>query len=366
MPREDRICIALFDTLHHFVENRTTWNFSRVFFNKFKGDIQILSRGIVSQFSELCLNTQNLLILDISGLTSIQKEFFIFHIIYHSNKNTFCISGKANAVKIASDFEPPPWRKISARQRAKNSEFVGEIRRESLGRASRVPHFGFQKTDEFPNGAGIVPDENIAPLIKKTFEAYSTGNFTLRELRDKFNELGLCRKNGKQLAVSNYQQILKNPIFTGLMRYGGEIYEGKHEPIISKKLFDSVQEVMMRKSKPHSKGLKPFLYRGFFRCGECGCFITTETQKGHNYLRCTKRKNPCEQKYVREEIITSQIKEEIKKVSLPLDWVNWMIEENRKDQSSEIQSSEIFSQKTKDEISLLDSKIEKLMTAYLE
>jgi len=188
----------------------------------------------------------------------------------------------------------------------------------------------------------------------------------LRELRDKFNELGLCRKNGKQLAVSNYQQILKNPIFTGLMRYGGEIYEGKHEPIITKKLFDSVQEVMMRKSKPHSKGLKPFLYRGFFRCGECGCFITTETQKGHNYLRCTKRKNPCEQKYVREEIITSQIKEEIKKVSLPLDWVNWMIEENRKDQSSEIQSSEIFSQKTKDEISLLDSKIEKLMTAYLE
>ena len=215
-------------------------------------------------------------------------------------------------------------------------------------------------------GKGIEPDKVIAPLIKKTFEAYSTGNFTLRELRDKFNELGLCRKNGKPLAVSNYQQILKNPIFTGLMRYGGEIYEGKHEPIITKKLFDSVQEVMMRKSKPHSKGLKPFLYRGFFRCGECGCFITTEQQKGHNYLRCTKRKNPCEQKYVREEIITSQVRTELQKVSLPLDWANWMIAENEKDRQSETQSSEIFSQKTKGEISLLDSKIEKLMTAYLE
>jgi len=215
-------------------------------------------------------------------------------------------------------------------------------------------------------GVGIVPDENIAPLIKKTFEAYATGNFTLRQLHDKFNALGLSRKNGKVLSVSNYQQILKNPIFTGLMRYGGEIYEGKHKPIITKKLFDSVQEVMMRKSKPHSKGLKPFLYRGFFRCGEWGCFITTETQKGHNYLRCTKRKNPCLQKYVREELITSQIAESIKKVSLPLDWANWMIEENRKDQSSETQSSEIFSQKTKDEISLLDSKVEKLMNLYLE
>ncbi len=215
-------------------------------------------------------------------------------------------------------------------------------------------------------GAGIVPDENIAPLIKKTFEAYATGNFTLRQLHDKFNALGLSRKNGKVLSVSNYQQILRNPIFTGLMRYGGEIYEGKHKPIITKKLFDSVQEVMMRKSKPHSKGLKPFLYRGFFRCGECGCFITTETQKGHNYLRCTKRKNPCLQKYVREEIITSQITEEIKKVSLPLDWANWMIVENEKDRQSENQPSEIFSQKTKNEISLLDSKVEKLMNLYLE
>ena len=212
----------------------------------------------------------------------------------------------------------------------------------------------------------IVPDENIAPLIKKTFEAYSSGSFTLRQLRDKFNELGLKRKSGKELAVSNYQKLLKNPIYTGLMLYNGEIHEGKHEPIITKKLFDSVQEVMMRKSKPHSKGLKPFLYRGFFRCGECGCFITTETQKGHNYLRCTKRKNPCTQKYIREELITSQIQEEIKKVSLPDDWAKWMLAENEKDKLVEAQSSTLFADKTKSDISLLDSKIEKLMNAYLE
>ena len=215
-------------------------------------------------------------------------------------------------------------------------------------------------------GGKIVVDENIAPLIKKTFEAYATGSFTLRQLRDKFNELGLKRKSGKELAVSNYQKLLKNPIYTGLMLYNGEIHEGKHEPIITKKLFDSVQEVMMRKSKPHSKGLKPFLYRGFFRCGECGCFITIETQKGHNYLRCTKRKNPCSQKYTREEIITSEIQKEIKKVSLPDDWAKWMLAENKKDKLVEAQSSTLFVDKTKADISLLDSKIEKLMNAYLE
>ena len=212
----------------------------------------------------------------------------------------------------------------------------------------------------------IIPDPERSQYIVKAFEAYATGKYTLRQIRELVTELGFRSQKEQVLSISNIHDILRNPIFCGLLRYGGEIYEGKHKPIITKKLFDSVQEVMMRKSKPKGKGLKEYIYRGFFHCGECGCFITTETQKGHNYLRCTKRKNPCNQKYVREEIITSQIEKEIKKVSLPLDWANWMIVENEKDRQSENQSSEIFSQKTKDGISLLNSKVEKLMNLYLE
>ncbi|MBU2036636.1 recombinase family protein [Patescibacteria group bacterium] len=212
----------------------------------------------------------------------------------------------------------------------------------------------------------IYVDKAKSPLIKKAFEAYATGKYTLKEIRKIINDLGLKGRRDSLLSVSNFQYLLQNPFYYGLIRYNGEFYEGKHEPIITKKLFDSVQEVMMRKSKPHSKGLKPFLYRGFFRCGECGCFITTETQKGHNYLRCTKRKNPCSQKYTREEIITSEIQKEIKKVSLPDDWAKWMLAENEKDKLVEVQSSTLFADSTKADISLLDSKIEKLMNAYLE
>ena len=49
-------------------------------------------------------------------------------------------------------------------------------------------------------GKGIVPHPELSILVKKTFEAYSTGNFTLREVRDKFNALGLKRKSGRELA----------------------------------------------------------------------------------------------------------------------------------------------------------------------
>ena len=119
------------------------------------------------------------------------------------------------------------------------------------------------------------------------------------------------------LSTSNYQYMLKNPVYYGVIRYKGEIYEGKHEPIITKALFDRCQAVMTRKSKPKSPKLKPYTYRGLFHCKECGCFITTETQKSHNYLRCTKRKGPCAEPYIREELITAQIKGELKTVSLP-------------------------------------------------
>jgi len=151
-----------------------------------------------------------------------------------------------------------------------------------------------------------------------------------------------------------------------LNKYNGEMYDGKHEPIITKKLFDLCQEVMTKKSKPKTPKLKPYIFRGFFRCGECGCFITTETQKGHNYLRCTKRKNPCTQKYVREEVITSQIQEEIKKVSLSSAWTNASINyfENEKMKTAQAESS--FAQKLRDEFLEIETKLDRLLDLHLE
>ncbi|MEI6305136.1 MAG: recombinase family protein, partial [Candidatus Taylorbacteria bacterium] len=212
----------------------------------------------------------------------------------------------------------------------------------------------------------IVVDPVKSLLVKKTFEAYATGNFTFAQIRRKINELGLKGTGDGVLSISNYQYLLKNPFYHGLIRYGGEFYEGKHEPIISKKLFDDVQEVMLRKSKPKTNELKSYAYRGLFHCGECGCFITTETQKGHNYLRCTKRKGPCEQKYVREEVITSQIQTELKKYSLSDEVADWLIAENEKDKSENDKLLKDQTDKVNAEIVVIDLKLDKLMTAYLE
>jgi hypothetical protein len=162
----------------------------------------------------------------------------------------------------------------------------------------------------------VVVDPDKAPLVRKAFQLYATGNYPLHEVRKRINELGLRSSQGKLMSTSNYQTMFKRPFYYGLMDFNGELHEGIHEPIISKRMFDQVQEVMQRKSKPHSPKLKAYLYRGVFRCGECGCFITIETQKGHNYLRCTKRVVPCTQRCVREEAMMQQVDRVIAQVAL--------------------------------------------------
>jgi hypothetical protein len=214
---------------------------------------------------------------------------------------------------------------------------------------------------------GIAVDPVKSVLVKKTFEAYATGNFTFAQVRAKINDLGLRGKGDRLLSLSNFQYLLKNPFYHGLMRYNGEFYEGKHEPLVTKKLFDTCQEVMVRNGKPrHYEGLRTFAYRGLCRCAECGCCITMETKKGHNYLRCTKRKGPCSQKYVREELMTAMIQTELKKYSLVDEVADWLIAEVQKEKAENDMLLENQMSKFNEEIKAVDLKLDKLMTAYLE
>jgi hypothetical protein len=212
----------------------------------------------------------------------------------------------------------------------------------------------------------ITLDKNKAPLIRKAFELYSTGNYTLERLASTINACGLTGKENKPLTIWRYQYILKNPIYYGLIRYNGETYEGTHEPIITKKLFDKCQEVMLRRGKP-KKTKRYFVFRDLMmRCAECGRMITAETHKGFIYYRCTKRNTNCPKKYLREEELAAQIKKVIQKVSLCDDWTKKILEQLEKDRNSSVQSPRPQQQNLEVKIKAVDDKISKLIDVYLE
>src|SRR3989338_8151090 len=108
----------------------------------------------------------------------------------------------------------------------------------------------------------VVVDKNKASLVRKLFELYSTGNYTLESVALKIDSLGFAAQKGNPLRISKCQQILTSPFYYGILSYWGEHFEGKHEPIITKKLFDRVQLVMRQSGKPQRKNTKYFVFKG--------------------------------------------------------------------------------------------------------
>jgi site-specific DNA recombinase len=189
---------------------------------------------------------------------------------------------------------------------------------------------GFAPVGYLNDGKGkIFIDTATAPLIQKLYALCAEGHHTLDELKKLATASGLVSKRYKRpLVVSNVHRILTNAFYYGVFFYKGELFPGAHQPIITKELFDKVQEVLKFRSKPTLYKNHYFAFRGLIRCGECGCVITPERQKGHAYYHCTKRKGECSQKgFVREEKLALMISEAIKKASLDDKSYNSMMNE---------------------------------------
>jgi len=63
-------------------------------------------------------------------------------------------------------------------------------------------------------------------------------------LRQFFGDHNVRSRTGKCIGNTVISAMLVNPMYYGHFRYRGEVYEGIHEAIITKKLFDDVQTVI--------------------------------------------------------------------------------------------------------------------------
>ncbi|MBI3335185.1 MAG: type IV secretion system DNA-binding domain-containing protein [Candidatus Portnoybacteria bacterium] len=161
------------------------------------------------------------------------------------------------------------------------------------------------------------------------FQNFAAESFIsmLAEARKYRLSITLAHQNLVQLPSTLRASILSNPFYTGLFRYGGELHEGKYEPIISKKLFDQAQEMLKLRGKPDRKPLnEPQAFCGLISCASCGMMITGEykVKKQQNgnvheyvYYHCTKKnKNvKCAEPCIRQEELNRQLSSEIKKIS---------------------------------------------------
>ncbi|MEW5908116.1 MAG: recombinase family protein [Patescibacteria group bacterium] len=209
-------------------------------------------------------------------------------------------------------------------------------------------------------------DPEKAPKVRKLFELYATGNHTFHSLANWCKEQKLKGNLGKEISTSNIPIILQNIFYIGLMKWKGEIFEGKHKPLITKKLFDNVQETLKQRGRAKEIKSHYFPFAGLMKCGSCSCGITAEIQKDHNYYRCTKKKNPCPEKYLREEVLIKQIKIFFQKVSLSNQDTKKVLAELEKDEQQAKEQAKIVVQNLKEEILRVEKELERLLDVYLK
>lgn len=133
-------------------------------------------------------------------------------------------------------------------------------------------------------------DPVMGPLVCQAFELYGTGNYSLELLRLEMATQGLCGAKGIPLSFSAMALVLHNSFYIGLIciQRTGETFEGKHTPLISKRLFDRVQAILSGRTYARIEKHE-YLFRRLIRCERCQRSLTGERQKGHVYYRCHDR-----------------------------------------------------------------------------
>ncbi|MBI3627141.1 MAG: recombinase family protein [Candidatus Sungbacteria bacterium] len=218
----------------------------------------------------------------------------------------------------------------------------------------------------------IEPDKVKSRVIKRAFEEYATGTYTLKSLADFLADHGVVQKKGTPLAKVSVVKMLTNRAYLGFIKHRGEWHNGNFEPILSPTLFEAVQKVLTSRKKPRkSKVALPFVFTGFAKCGECGCAITAQYATNrfgtrYTYYRCTKKNGKCAQPYTQEKLLAAQLQNLLQTVSLPLAEIEGMEKQIDLWEKESISARGNVAQNLKEKIRANEEKLNKLVSVFLD
>lgn len=219
----------------------------------------------------------------------------------------------------------------------------------------------------------VVPHEG--KIVKDIFERYLNGE----SISTLYLEFTAKKIDGKNWHHSTISRILQNPIYYGGIRFKGEVYDGQHDPIITKEVFDDAQLELGKRLDRHNqvqKGTRPFqskyILSGLLRCGKCGCpLVISHSGRRSNgtsnkYYKCQSRvksyrikhgiNHACGDDIYQKTELETIVFEEIRKLNVD------PIEISNNNDSSEI----VHTKHYENEIGKLEKQYDKLTDLYLD
>lgn len=130
----------------------------------------------------------------------------------------------------------------------------------------------------------LIVDPMGAEKVHKIFDMFVSGvsiNSIFQRMQDEY---------GGFWSAAKISLILKNNNYIGKVKFKGVSYDGKHEPIISKDQFDTVQRMFEKRPSPLKQPFRAeYLLSGIVYCARCGARYSAN----HGYYKCYSRAKSC-------------------------------------------------------------------------
>ena len=192
------------------------------------------------------------------------------------------------------------------------------------------------------NGKRIhVPNPATKKMVRKAFELYLDPNQSVATVAERLKVMGLVTRKGRPYAKSKVQKMLTNPFYIGINHFDGQDYPGAQQPLISKALFDAVQE-KLRSKKPIKQVSHNPVFKGMMCCRDCSGTITWEKHGDVYYGACQRRSEAClGKKYIREDKADEEIRKMLDKLICPSEKImQWVFTTLRSRQQQNIANRE--------------------------
>ncbi len=157
----------------------------------------------------------------------------------------------------------------------------------------------------------IIVDKKKAPMIKWIFEKFSTGLYTLEEIRNIVNKKGLKSWQNKEISPQTMSKIIKRKFYIGIMTVKDKEYENNYEHIISDQTFFKCQNILNKKNKAENISTNQpnenFPLKHFVVCAYCERPLTAYFSTGrwggkYPYYRCYNRNCDSKKSIAKEKL----------------------------------------------------------------
>ena len=136
----------------------------------------------------------------------------------------------------------------------------------------------------------LIKDEYEQAQVLKIYDLAEAG-ISIHAIAEKMNAAGF-RTRHSVWTQSSVRSVLETPIYCGLIDWKGELYPGRHDPIVSRDRFDAMQERLDLHRTRYAK--HPFkrttLLGGLLWCARCGArYFCKHNSNGLRYYTCYSR-----------------------------------------------------------------------------